>query len=281
MSHNIGNVFLAAGMALTGLGVAFTLNHKQPPPQRREEFVEHFFSSNSDPLKTVSGEPNVNQSLLYPEKCTLESCTRNKLQYWVQPLENSVKAADLLAEMHEVGQKLYSFCKREHIFSGLIKRWPKVILFEALPEKNSHTTSFTMSKQRLGICLRDRNLNLHTNHELMYVFIHEVAHLACEELQHTELFWVTFRIFQTIARAHRWWNPPNLNAFNFDYCVDAMKVRHKLPPSYDPTKKHFRELITDIQNNHGAPPIKDWKNDNGGQNPILQSIISDIPPYHE
>ena len=54
-------------------------------------------------------------------------------------------------------------------------------------EKN---TSYTINKgEKIVICLRSKFLNeIHDINTIMYVVIHELAHVACPEFGHTPLF---------------------------------------------------------------------------------------------
>ena len=55
--------------------------------------------------------------------------------------------------------------------------------------KNKHT-SYTINKgDEMVVCLRSKkNQAIHEYNELLYVVIHEVAHIGCPEIGHTKLF---------------------------------------------------------------------------------------------
>lgn len=70
-------------------------------------------------------------------------------------------------------------------------------------EKGSKYTSYSVNKgEQIVFCLRSRNSpteELHDINLLMYVALHEIAHVACPEKGHTELFKNIFSFFISIA----------------------------------------------------------------------------------
>jgi predicted metal-dependent hydrolase len=68
------------------------------------------------------------------------------------------------------------------------KRLPKSIIKES--SANSEYTSYSINKgEELVFCLRSKETNLlHDINDIMYVAIHEIAHIGCPEIGHTPLF---------------------------------------------------------------------------------------------
>lgn len=48
--------------------------------------------------------------------------------------------------------------------------------------------SYTINKRRIYLCLRDENRAYYSMNMLMYVAIHELAHVICDEIGHTPKF---------------------------------------------------------------------------------------------
>ena len=71
----------------------------------------------------------------------------------------------------------------------------KTTIYETEPESN--LTSYSVNKgQELSICLKSKKTNqLHDINLLMYVAIHEMAHMGCPEIGHGELFKTIFKFF--------------------------------------------------------------------------------------
>ena len=57
--------------------------------------------------------------------------------------------------------------------------------------------SYTINKKRIHICLKDVKGDYYDNNMLKYVILHELAHVLCDEIGHTEKF---HTIFEGILR---------------------------------------------------------------------------------
>lgn len=55
--------------------------------------------------------------------------------------------------------------------------------------------SYTINKRKVYLCLKDENDEYYSDNMLMYVFLHELSHVICEETGHTQLF---HNIFQEL-----------------------------------------------------------------------------------
>jgi hypothetical protein len=71
----------------------------------------------------------------------------------------------------------------------------KTTIYETEPESN--LTSYSVNKgQELSVCLKSKKTNqLHDVNLLMYVTIHEMAHMGCPEVGHGDLFKKIFKFF--------------------------------------------------------------------------------------
>jgi len=50
------------------------------------------------------------------------------------------------------------------------------------------TKSYTINKKKIYLCLKDKNQNYYEFNMLLYVSIHELAHVLCDEIGHTPKF---------------------------------------------------------------------------------------------
>lgn len=57
--------------------------------------------------------------------------------------------------------------------------------------------SYTINKQKIYLCLRDEKQNYYDFNMLLYVAIHELAHVLCDEIGHTAKF---HKIFQELLQ---------------------------------------------------------------------------------
>lgn len=55
--------------------------------------------------------------------------------------------------------------------------------------------SYTINKRKVHLCLRDENNNYYNENMLVYVALHELAHVLCDEIGHTDKF---HKIFQDL-----------------------------------------------------------------------------------
>ncbi len=124
--------------------------------------------------------------------------------------ENKQKSANLLAEIIERIYKLRNHLKRN------IDKYPDNqscidLLCENLNEErtqiyensnSSEYTSYSVNKgEEIVFCLKSRkNPNsLHDINLMMYVAIHELAHIGCYEIGHTDLFKKIFAFYLEVA----------------------------------------------------------------------------------
>ena len=54
--------------------------------------------------------------------------------------------------------------------------------------QSSKTGSYTINKKNVHICMRDINGDYYDRNMLIYVLIHEIAHVICDEIGHTTKF---------------------------------------------------------------------------------------------
>ena len=85
-------------------------------------------------------------------------------------------------ELGKLDKYYHPFCKM------IDKRLPNCLFSESTPR--SSATSYTVNKGvQMVVCLRSKETGeIHDMNELMYVTIHEMAHIGCPEKHHTPLF---------------------------------------------------------------------------------------------
>lgn len=78
-------------------------------------------------------------------------------------------------------------------------------------------SSYTINKYRVFICLRDKKTDaIYDDNTLVYVILHELAHVECPEIGHTELFKRIFFNLLDRAEAHGLYDPSLPRPI--DYC---------------------------------------------------------------
>jgi hypothetical protein len=119
--------------------------------------------------------------------------------YYVRDDTNFNEAVEILVELRNNLIKLIDFIinnsendKEYLIYKNnieLIKNKINKVIIKETP-KNSNYTSYSVNKgEELFFCIRSKKDNkIHDLNDLLYVAIHEIAHIGCPEIGHTDLF---------------------------------------------------------------------------------------------
>lgn len=67
--------------------------------------------------------------------------------------------------------------------------------------------SYTINKKKIYLCLRDENGEYYDNNMLLFVAIHELAHVLCDEIGHTDKFNSIFNELLQKAIEHDIYDP--------------------------------------------------------------------------
>lgn len=172
-------------------------------------------------------------------------------EYLVRNLPDKQNAADLLGNMNLRFDKIIGFLKKENLFnvwtkyvkkdetliedkldelgkSGyklfeknihrLLKNYNSDALSENTPD--SAYTSYSENKgQKIVFCMRSKPddvlMDLNT---MMFVGIHELAHLMSKSIGHNQEFWDNFRILLRISIGIEQYKCQNFDVESKDYC---------------------------------------------------------------
>lgn len=121
--------------------------------------------------------------------------------YWVRDKIDKFQAANTLAKIKINMKKLITYLQQNQAkfpenmsyIKDLVSRTKKINIMET-PQDEKYT-SYTINKgEKIVFCLRSKLLdNIHDMNTLMYVVIHEMAHVGCPEYGHTPLFKKIFK----------------------------------------------------------------------------------------
>ncbi len=133
----------------------------------------------------------------YNEVTYVKSALDNR-QYLVRNIKDKQDAADLLAALNKDLQTLIDHMAKSYPDDLNIKRLKENYNPDALSEgsNNSNYTSYSVNKgEQIVMCLRSRDGRdkLAKKNPLIYVAVHELAHLMTEGVGHTDDFWTNFR----------------------------------------------------------------------------------------
>ena len=126
-------------------------------------------------------------------------------EYLVRDLPDKQEAANLLAKVRIKLNNLKIHLEGKHPDKPQVKQLiqnfkndPKRFL-ESTPD--AEFTSYSVNKgEELFLCIRSKKTNeIHDINDLLYVAIHEIAHIGCPEIGHTNLFFkITFWLFDVV-----------------------------------------------------------------------------------
>lgn len=124
-------------------------------------------------------------------------------KYLVQNLENKEEAAYILSVINQrikllrdyLNENINKFPEYRDYINFFNLGIKKLVLTENAPD--GQYTSYTLNKgEEIALCLRSKKTkDLHDLNLIMYVVIHELAHVACPEIGHTPLFKKIFIFF--------------------------------------------------------------------------------------
>lgn len=121
----------------------------------------------------------------------------NNVSYYIRNLPDKDNAIGILNKIRENLNKLIDDILREpeinkHEYYAYINKIKEKLKTVVISETSKYSpyTSYTVNKgDEMIFCLRSKQDDkIHDINELMYVAIHEVAHIGCPEIGHTTLF---------------------------------------------------------------------------------------------
>jgi predicted metal-dependent hydrolase len=166
--------------------------------------------------------------LWYYNKTEVEymTSTVDGKQYLVRNMPDKQDAANILADIRlknlQLSDHLYNNRKKykefEEYIELLYKKLPYTKIRESSP--NSVYTSYCVDKGvEIVYCIRSKeNKKIHDINTIMYVSIHELAHIACPEYNHTPLFKKIYRFFMNIGMELGLYKLVDYSINNEEYC---------------------------------------------------------------
>lgn len=151
--------------------------------------------------------------------------------YLVRDLKDKQYACNMLSKIKSNILKVVEYVKHnkkkypkmEPYINQLSSRIKNVIIQES--SVNSHYTSYSVNKgEQIVFCLRTSSFgkSLHDLNLLMYVVLHEMAHVGCPEYGHTPLFKDIFAFLCHRAIEINVYKKVNFDEKHVEYC--GMKI---------------------------------------------------------
>ena len=169
---------------------------------------------------------NINKGEVYYEESFID-----KNSYLVRNLKDKKKAANMLATIMHNLKNLIVYTKKYINNSNDSDDKEMLQYVETIYNKidyikvreasaNNKYTSYSINKgEEIVFCLRSKSTNkLHNINEIMYVAIHEIAHVGCPEIGHTRLFTIINQYLLKRAVEIKVYKYVNYEDFPHDYC---------------------------------------------------------------
>lgn len=132
----------------------------------------------------------------------------NGKEYYVRDYDNKEEAAYMLSVVDErlmilkrhLLSNINSYDKYRPYIMKFCEKIDNLFIYENSLE--DEMTSYTVNKgDETVICLRSKNQfgKLHDINLITYVALHEVSHIACPEIDHTDLFKEIFKFFIDVS----------------------------------------------------------------------------------
>lgn len=142
-------------------------------------------------------------------------------EYLVRNLDDKQQAANLLASITEDLTKLVQHLISKHPLNDSMMRLYKNYNPSSISEGSvdSGYTSYSVNKgEKIILCIRQKNQEFVEKNTILYVAIHELAHLATKEIGHTDSFWSNFKFMLKEAIDINIYTPVNYVSQPKDYC---------------------------------------------------------------
>ncbi len=141
--------------------------------------------------------------------------------YLVRKLWDKQKAADYIARVNQSLQKLVRHMMAKYPTNSSVQQLYAKYNPDSVSEGSieSGYTSYSVNKgEKLILCIRQKDGSFVEHNVVMYVAIHELAHIMTKEVGHTPSFWDNFKFLLNEAMLIKLYDKVNYTAKPHDYC---------------------------------------------------------------
>jgi len=142
-------------------------------------------------------------------------------EYLVRNMPDKQDASDRLASLCKKLNEFIDVLGQEYPNDSRIKRIQENFVCHTVHEGDGFldTTSYTTDKEHITLCLRNENdYALHSENVLMFVFIHEIAHVGNHSYGHDENWRKFFVFLLEEAEARGYYQYHDFEQMPVEYC---------------------------------------------------------------
>jgi predicted metal-dependent hydrolase len=142
-------------------------------------------------------------------------------EYLVRNLDDKVKGANTLSKLKDKMMKLINISLKTHPKDKRVLRLKKKFNPNRIRESISNTdyTSYSVNKgEKIVFCIRQKNQELIHLNTLLFVAIHEMAHIMTISIGHTDEFWNNMKFLLKIAIKNKIYKKQYFNKKPVKYC---------------------------------------------------------------
>lgn len=160
-----------------------------------------------------------------PKNLVSVKSSRDGQVYQVQNLPDKQDACEMMAFIREKLDKLIDHYKSDPASMGdprvkvMVERFNPSNMYEN--DIDADSTSYSENKgEKIVICVRDKAppYKLVDENTVMFVILHEMAHLMTTSIGHTPEFWTNFRRILQDASSIQIYKPTNYAKNPVEYC---------------------------------------------------------------
>jgi predicted metal-dependent hydrolase len=158
----------------------------------------------------------------------LEMATFDGQYYQVLKKNNSSITANLIAKIkyniktitEYLKNNIKNYPKKEYAINNLYNRTKNIDIIERPDDSNEYITSYTLNKgEQMVLCLRSKLLNsVHDFNIIFYVVLHEMSHIASNNIGHDDEFKSNFIFLLKIAIELNLYKKIDYEKYPVNYC---------------------------------------------------------------
>ncbi len=175
----------------------------------------------------------------------------------VENFEESEQASRLLAELNLFALKFMKHLRQKYLWNSTNNKEAKGVvqfllsnynpdgIIENAPNNNINTSYVDDKGREFGICLREKisgKNKFHDLHDLQFVVLHELSHMANVNFGHEKDFWEIFKFLLQEAYAAGMHTPVDYSKYPINYC--SLNVTHN--PYFDKNIRNIMDANTSV-----------------------------------